>query len=151
MDGHEEEIEALRVHFPSYPQIPTDHTQFQYISLARYCQNAYRTRKPLVDALKKTKQDLTMMQNRAAEETSKVVALQRDNSSLRAAAQQVSEVETLRAEVQRLRNLEQSQDQFYADVEAFHLLKADMRDLNVFRKNKVAILRYLKLLPKIIE
>lgn len=91
------------------------------------------------------------MQTRAAEERSKAVSLQRENEQLRAAAQQASEVETLRAEVQRLQHLEQETDQFNADLEAFCRLKADVRDLDVFRKNKTAILQYMKLLPKVVE
>ncbi len=125
--------------------------QFQYLALVRYCQTSYRARKPLTDALKKTKQDLKTIQNRAAEEHSRVVSLQYDNQSLRAAAQQASEVEALRAENQRLQHLKYEQDQFDSEREAFRLLRTDTRDLDIFRKNKAAILHYMKLFPKIIE
>lgn len=91
------------------------------------------------------------MQNRAAKEHSKVMVLQRENEQLKAAAQQASEVDTLRAEVQRLQHLEQGMEQFNADLEAFRRLKADVLDLDVFRKNKAAILQYMKLLPKVVE
>lgn len=91
------------------------------------------------------------MQSRAAEEHSKAVSLQRENEELRAAAQQAVEVDVLRAEVQRLQHLEQDMDQFNADLEAFRRLKADVRDLDIFRKNKAAILQYMKLLPKVVE
>lgn len=91
------------------------------------------------------------MQNRAAEEHSRAVSLQRENEQLRAAVQQASEVKTLRAEVQRLQLLEQEMDQFNTDLQVFRRLKADVRDLDVFRKNKAAILQYMKLLPKVVE
>ncbi|KAF1926138.1 uncharacterized protein M421DRAFT_225688 [Didymella exigua CBS 183.55] len=136
LDGSTKEIEALR---------------FQYLSLARYCTVSYRTRKPLTDALKSTKQQLVTMQSRAAEEYSRVVSLQRENELLQAAAQQASEVDALRAEVQRLHRLEQDMEQFNTDLEAFRRLKTDVRDLGIFRKNKAAILQYMKLLPKVVE
>ncbi|KAJ4378285.1 hypothetical protein N0V86_005985 [Didymella sp. IMI 355093] len=136
IDIRTKEMEALR---------------FQYLSLARYCIVSYQTRKPLTDALKNAKQQLLTIQNRAAEEHSKVVALQRENEQLRAAAQQASEFEALRAELQRLQHLEQDMDQFNADLEAFRRLKIDVRDLDVFRKNKASILQYMKLLPKVVE
>lgn len=79
------------------------------------------------------------------------MALQRENEQLRAATQQANEVDALRAEVQRLLHLGQEMDQFTADLEAFRRLKADVRDLDVFRKNKAAILQYMKLLPKVVE
>lgn len=91
------------------------------------------------------------MQGHAEEEHSKVISLQHHIKSLRAAAQQVNEVEALRAEVRRLQHLEQDKDQFDADLEAFRALKADFRELDVFRKNKTSILRYMKLLPTMIE
>lgn len=91
------------------------------------------------------------MQSRAAEEHSKAVSLQQENEELRAAAQQAVEVDVLRAKVQRLQHLEQDMDQFNADLEAFRRLKADVRDLDIFRKNKAAILQYMKLLPKVVE
>ena len=107
--------------------------------------------KPLTDTLKNMKQQLDTMQNRATEEHSVVVSLQRENEQLRAIAQHASEVDALREEVQRLQHLEQEVDQFNADVEAFRRLKADVRDLDVFRKNKAVILQYMKLLPKVVE
>lgn len=79
------------------------------------------------------------------------MSLERENEQLQAAAQQASEPDALRAEVQRLQHLEQKMDQFNADLEAFRRLKADVRDLDVFRKNKAAILQYMKLLPKVVE
>lgn len=121
------------------------------MALIRYCQASYRTRKPLTDELAKSKQELAAMQQRAAEEHAKLVSLQHDNDNLRAAAQQVGNTQALRAEVQRLQHLEQEVDRFNADVEAFHRLHADVRDLEVFRKNKAAILDYLKLFPKVVE
>lgn len=91
------------------------------------------------------------MQRHAEDEQSRVVSLQRENEHLQATAHQASEMDTLRAEVQRLQHLEQDMDQFNADLEAFRRLKADARDLDVFRKNKAAILQYMKLLPKLVE
>lgn len=91
------------------------------------------------------------MQSYAAEEHSKVLLLQRENERLRAAAQRASEVDALRVEVQRLQHLEQEVDQSNADLEESRRLKADVRDLDVFRENKAAILQYMKLLPKVVE
>lgn len=91
------------------------------------------------------------MQSRAAEEHSKAVSLQRENEKVRTAAQQAGDVDALRAEVQRLQHLEQDMDQFNADLDAFRRMKADVRDLDIFRKNKAAILQYMKLLPKVVE
>lgn len=91
------------------------------------------------------------MQNRAAEERSKAVSLQRENEELRAAEQQAGDVDVLRAESQRLQHLEQEKDQFNADLAAFRRLRADVRDLDIFRKYKAAILHYMKLLPKMVE
>ncbi|KAF2625490.1 hypothetical protein BU25DRAFT_396799 [Macroventuria anomochaeta] len=136
LDGPTKEMEALR---------------FQYLALARYCQTSYRTRKTLTDALKNTKQELATVQNRAAEERSETISLQHENEKLRAAAEQAGEVDSLRAEVQRLQHLEQEKDQFEADLEAFRCLEADVRNLDTFRKNKAAILHYLKLFPKVAE
>ena len=79
------------------------------------------------------------------------MTLQQENEKLRVVAQQAGEVDALRAEVQRLQRLEQDFNQFNADVEAFHLLQADVRDLDVFRRNKTAILHYMKLFPKVVE
>ncbi|KAH6639805.1 hypothetical protein C7974DRAFT_139167, partial [Boeremia exigua] len=125
--------------------------RFQYLALARYCRMSYLTTKPLADALKQTRQELVTMQQRAADDHSKVVSLQHANESLRAAAHQANEVEALRAEVHRLRHLELAKHQLDADVETVRLLKADVRDLDILRKNKAAILQYMKLLPKVIE
>ncbi|KAJ4994194.1 hypothetical protein SVAN01_00023 [Stagonosporopsis vannaccii] len=136
LDGPSKEIEALR---------------FQYLALARYCRTSYRTWKPLADALRKTEENLAAVQHRATEEHSKVVSLQHHNKSLRAAAHQVGKVDALRAEVQRLQHLEQEKDQFHADVEAFRSLKVDVRELDVFRKNKITIMRSLKLLNTMID
>ena len=102
-----------------------------------------------MNALESTKQELTSAQKRAADEHSKAVAFQYENEKLQASAQQ--DMDVLSAEVQRLQHLEQEVDQFNAYVEAFHLLKADLRDLDVFRHNKPTILQHLKLLPKVIE
>ena len=91
------------------------------------------------------------MESLAAEAQSKAMTLQQENEKLRVVAQQAGEVDALRAEVQRLQRLEQDFNQFNADVEAFHLLQADVRDLDVFRRNKTAILHYMKLFPKVVE
>jgi hypothetical protein len=91
------------------------------------------------------------MQNRASEEHSKAAALQEENGQLRASAQQATEVDSLKDEVERLRHLEHEVDQFNADVEAFRRLKADVRDLDTFRQHKSAILQHLKLVPKLVE
>lgn len=101
--------------------------------------------------MKKSRQDLAAVQKRAAEEHAKVASLQKDNNTLRLAAQQAGEVQVLKAEVQRLQHLELERDRFDAAVQDFRNLKVDVCDLGIFRKNKVAILRYLKLLPKVIE
>lgn len=131
--------------------IRLDTSQFQYLALIRYCQTSYRTRKPLTDALKKSKQELALLQSRAAEAQSEVKSLQQENEELRALPQQADEVHVLRAEVQRLQHLEQNVEQFNSDVDTFHRLQADVRDLDVFRKNKAAILHYMKLFPKVVE
>ena len=123
-------------------------SQFQYLALIRYCQTSYRTQKPLTDALKKSKQELALLQSRAAEAQSEVKSLQQENEELRALPQQADEVHVLRAEVQRLQHLEQNVEQFNSDVDTF---QADVRDLDVFRKNKAAILHYMKLFPKVVE
>ncbi|XPS78013.1 hypothetical protein M3J09_010034 [Ascochyta lentis] len=136
LGGNNKEMEALR---------------FQYLALIRYCQTSYRTRKPLSSELANVKQDLSTTQSREADERLKFAGLQRENEELRASAQQTEDVEALRAEVQRLRHLEQETDQFNADLEAFRRLKADVRDLKTFRENKAAILQHLKLVPKLVE
>lgn len=91
------------------------------------------------------------MQKCFADEHSKVVPLRDENEKLRASVQQLGDVEALRVEVQRLQHLEQEVDQFNADLAAFRRLKADVRDLDVFRQHKAAILQYLKLFPKLVE
>ena len=121
------------------------------MALARYCQTSYRSRKPLVDALEHTKQELTSAKRLVVEEQSKIASLQYDNRILQAAAQQAGEVEQLRAKVQRLQDLELERNQFNADLEAFRRLKVDVRNLDTFRKNKDVILQYMKLLPKVVE
>ncbi|KAF1358783.1 hypothetical protein EJ07DRAFT_166647 [Lizonia empirigonia] len=136
LGGNTKETEALR---------------FQYLALVRYCQTSYRTRKPLSKALADTKEELATMQHRLTDEHSKVETLQRENEKLRASAQQMEDMETLRTKVERLQHLEQEVGQFNADLAAFRRLKADVRDLDVFRQNKTAILQHLKLVPKLVE
>lgn len=102
-----------------------------------------------MNALESTKQELATAQKCAADEHSKAAALQCENEKLQASAQQ--DMDALSAEVHRLQHLEQEANQFNADVEAFHRIKADLRDLDVFRHNKPVILQHLKLLPKVIE
>jgi DNA repair ATPase RecN len=121
------------------------------LALARYCQTSYRTRKPLVDALERTKQELTSAKRLVVEEQSKIASLQYDNGILQAAAQQAGEVEELQAEVRRLQHLELERNQFSADLEAFRRLEVDVRNLDTFRKNKDVILQYMKLLPTVVE
>jgi DNA repair ATPase RecN len=91
------------------------------------------------------------MEIRTVEAQSEAMTLQQENEKLRAVAQQAGEMDALRAEVQRLQHLEQDFDQFNADVEAFCHLQADVRDLDVFRRNKAAILHYMKLFPGVVE
>ncbi|KAJ4344947.1 hypothetical protein N0V95_006060 [Ascochyta clinopodiicola] len=97
------------------------------------------------------KQVLATMQSHITDEHSKAAVLQHENEQLRASAQQVKDTEALRTEVQRLRHLEEEVDQFNADLKAFRRLKADVHDLETFRKNKAAILQHLKLVPKLVE
>ncbi|KZM22033.1 zinc ion binding [Ascochyta rabiei] len=136
LGGNNKEMEALR---------------FQYLALIRYCQVSYRTRKPLSNELADAKNELATMQSRVTDEHSKFADLQRENEELRTSAQQVEDAEALRAEVQQLRHLEEEFDQFNADLKAFRRLKADVRDLETFRKNKGAILQHLKLVPELVE
>jgi DNA repair ATPase RecN len=117
----------------------------------RYCQTSYRQQKLAADALAAAKHELATVRNCAAEDHSKALALQQENKQLRALAQQAGEVNSLRAEVQRLQHLGRDVDQFNAEVEAFRRLKADVRDLDTFRRNKSAILQHLKLVPKLVE
>lgn len=91
------------------------------------------------------------MQHRLTHEHSKVDTLQRENEKLRASAQQMEDIETLRTKVEQLQHLELEVGQFNADLAAFRRLKADVRDLEVFRQNKTAILQHLKLVPKLVE
>ncbi|KAF3007807.1 hypothetical protein E8E13_010492 [Curvularia kusanoi] len=127
LDVHAKEREAVR---------------FQYLALARYCQTTYQTRKPLTDALSRTEQELASTKAIAAE---KLNSLQHDNE------QQAGELQTLQVEVQRLQHLERERKQFETDLEAFRHLEVDVRNLETFRKNKAAILQYLKSLPTVIE
>ncbi|KAJ4323937.1 hypothetical protein N0V94_001581 [Neodidymelliopsis sp. IMI 364377] len=136
LDGNSREMEALR---------------FQYLALVRYCQTSYRQQKPAAAALVAAQHELATVRNCAAEDHSEALALQQENKQLRALAQQAGEVNSLRAEVQRLQHLERDVDQFTAEVEAFRRLKADVRDLDTFRRNKSAILQHLKLVPKLVE
>lgn len=128
-----------------------DDIQFQYLALVRYCQTSYRSRKPLSKALTTTQQELNATRKRLADEGSKLVPLQQENKDLRALVQQAEDVEVLRAEVRRVQHLDEDVDQFNADLAAFRRLKADVRDLEVFRRHKTAILQHLKLLPKLIK
>lgn len=146
-------MEALRVcHLPSSRnEVEAENAQFQYLALSRYCQTSYRTRNSLLNALKITEKDLAKTKNIAAEQHAKIISLQYENETLRLAAQQVCEVKALREEVARLQHLEREQDQFNADLEAFRRLKVDVHNLDTFRKHKVAIFQYMKLIPKLTE
>ena len=122
------------------------------MALARYCQTSYRTRKPLVEALEHTRQELASTRALTAEEQSKVASLQYDNRRLQAAAQQAGEVEALEhAAGEPHRPVDLDDRLFNADLEAFRRLEVDVRNLETFRKNKDVILQYMKLLPTVVE
>ncbi|CAO2658497.1 Nn.00g062200.m01.CDS01 [Neocucurbitaria sp. VM-36] len=126
LDGSGKEMEALR---------------FQYIALIRYCQNTYRSRKPLQKAVAETQKKLASMQELASEEHAKVLTLQQENEQLRAKQDQC---DAMKAEMQRLQNLEQ-------EVDHYRQLQVNPRDLETFIANKAAIRHYLKLVPMLID
>jgi hypothetical protein len=115
--------------------------QFQYLALIRYCQNTYAIRKPQQIALAEAENKLVAMQDLASKEHAKVLALQQENERLQAVER---ESNYLKAEVGRLRDVEQ-------EVEQYRRLDVSPKDLETFKNNKDAIRHYLKLVPTLIE
>jgi hypothetical protein len=81
------------------------------------------------------------MQDLASKEHAKVLALQQDNERLQAVERDSN---NLKAEVGRLRDVEQ-------EVEQYRRLDVSPKDLETFKNNKDAIRHYLKLVPTLIE
>ncbi len=78
------------------------------------------------------------MEDMASENHAKLLSLQQEHE------QKQEQLESMKAEVQRLQGIED-------EVEQYRHLNVNPRDLETFVNNKAAIRHYLKLLPMLIE
>lgn len=111
------------------------------MALIRYCQGTHATRKPIQTALAETEKKLQAAETLASDEQAKVLELQAVNKKL---GLDQNQVQSLKAEVERLRDVEQ-------ELEAYRRLNVRAKDLETFVTYKSAIRYQLELVPKLVE